>query len=137
MQNALLNTPVHDFDEMVVEQRGAPVGSGGGNQRDEGYYSRQNENYDDGNYNSGDNYDSQNYEPHNDTSGRQSEPRLDYPDDTGYNPGYRDTPRDEPVVYEPPSEPIYEPPSDPIIYEPAPSAADVPSPTDSDDKGRN
>ena len=141
MQNALLNTPVHDFDEMVVEQRGAPVGSSGGSQRDESYYSRQNESYDDGNYNSsgGENYsyDPQ-YQENNNPPAQQNEPsRTDYPDDTGYNPGYHDTPRNEPVEYQPPSEPLYEPPSEPIIYEPSTSTNDVPSPGDSDDKGRN
>ncbi|MBQ6974972.1 MAG: penicillin-binding protein 1A [Selenomonadaceae bacterium] len=138
MQNALLNTPVHDFDEIVIEQRGAPISSGGGgggggtgSQRDEGYYSRQNEPYDDGN-NSNYTYDPKPQERNDTYVEPPPETRpTEHHDDNGYNSNYPDTPtppHDEPIVYEPPSEPI---------YEPAPSNVDVPSPTDSDDKGRN
>ena len=134
MQNALLNTPVHEFNDMVVEQRGAPVGSsGGGTQRDEGYYERQRDYEED--YNSGSNYDSSGN--HYDYEER-SERRNDYPDDgTGYNPGYHDTSRDENYNVEA-YDPSREAPPE-VIYEPAPEPAynDAPSPNDSGDKERN
>ena len=86
------------------------------------------------------NNENYNYEP-------QYQERTDYPPiesqpgvsiiDNPENIYYHDTTRDEPVVYEPPSEPVYESPSEPIIFEPEPSNNDVPSPSDSDDKGRN
>ena len=151
MQNALLNIPVHDFNDMVVYQRSAPVstnnsGGGGETQRDEGYYERQRERereyYDDnsssGNYN---NYDYQPEQQSNSNSDYREERRNDPPppsnEDTGYNPGY-DTSQNEPInnepayepAYEPASEPVYEPASEPV-YEPAPS------PNDTSDKGRN
>lgn len=146
MQNALLNTPVHDFDEMVIEQRGAPVGSsgGGGTQRDEGYSSRQND-YDDSYYSSGgnDNYDSQYQDRNNPPAEPQPEQRpAENSYDDGYNNrGYNDIPPyEEPITNEPPleSEPIYDPSRDtPIYIEPEPITNDVPSFDDRDDKGRN
>ena len=147
MQNALLNTPVHDFDEMVVEQRGAPVGTVG-TSRDEGYYSRREE--EDYSYTPSDN--GNNYEPqpnYNDNwSNNYEEPRYDtYPDDgTGYNPGYHEPSRDEPryddaPLYDPsrdtPTE-VYEPAyNDSPSYNPEPNYNDVPSPNDNGDKERN
>ncbi len=155
MQNALLNIPVHDFNDMVVYQRSAPVstnnsGGGGGTQRDEGYYERQRERereYYDDNSSSG-NYDNYDYQPEqqsNSNSDYREERRNDPPppsnDDTGYNPGY-DTSQNEPInnepAYEPASEPVYEPASEPV-YEPAsePVYEPAPSPNDTSDKGRN
>lgn len=139
MQNALLNTPVHDFDEMVIEQRGAAVGPIG-TSRDEGYYSRQ-ENYD-SSYDDGGNYDSQSSQSDNWSSGQDNHNNANnYSDDTGYNPGYRtEEPRYEDA-------PLYDPARDnpePIYEEPQPYDSgggqgynDVPSPNDSEDKGRN
>ena len=144
MQNALLNVPAHDFNDMVVEQRSVPVtnSGGGGTQRDEGYYERQRQRdyYEEDNSSNG-NYSSQpeqRYEPEYHEERHNDSPPPPADDGTGYNPGYADTPREEPVqsepVYEPPSEPVYEPASEPTpepIYEPAPS------PNDSGDKERN
>ena len=138
MQNALLNTPVHDFDEMVIEQRGQAVGPIG-TSRDEGYYSRQEER--DDSYNGGsDNYDSQsNYSNDNYSGGQDNGNAGNYSDDTGYNPGYRtEEPRyDDVPLYDPSRdnpEPIYE---EPQPYDGGQGYNDVPSPNDSDDKGRN
>ena len=138
MQNALINTPVHDFDEMVVEQRGAAVGPIG-TSRDEGYYSRQ-ENNDNTYSGGGDNYDSQsNYSNDNWSGGQDNSNAGTYPDDTGYNPGYRaEEPRyDDAPLYDPARdnpEPIYE---EPQPYDGGQGYNDVPSPNDSNDKGRN
>ena len=150
MQNALLNTPVHDFDEIVVEQRGTPVESigGGTQQRDDENYSRQDDDY---NYNdNGNNY----YEDYNPPSretyhdgGNPDNPRTEYfPDDTGYNPGFHDPYRDYDggnydngnsegdVVYDPSRIATDEP----IYNEPEPAQNDYPpSPDDGGDKERN
>lgn len=136
MQNALLNTPQHDFNDMVVGQRSAPPPSpSSSTQRDEGYYSRQRD-YDDNSNSSSSNSESSNYEyqpERRSESDNRGESQNNRPDDgTGYNPGYSDTPRNEPApepIYEPASEPVYEPASEPI--------SDVPSPNDSGNKGRD
>ncbi len=144
MQNALLNTPVHDFDQIVVDQRGSAVESiGGGTQGDDG---SQNQYYDDsnnGNYNENyENYNPPSGETYHD-GGNPNNPRTEYfPDDTGYNPGFHDPYRDYDnsggsnegdVVYDPSREAAVE-----LPYESEPVQNDYPpSPNDSGDKERN
>ena len=139
MQNALLNTPVHDFDELVVEQRGAPVSRG--TSHDESYYSNQND-YDDGNYSSrdegnysdggGNYYDSPRYD---DGGGYYDSSRSSNDDyDPQLDPG---RPRDSYVI-EPGENYNYEPePARDTYDEPPPSYDEPPSYSDSGDKGRN
>ena len=143
MQNALLNTPAHDFERLTPEYHGEPPATnnydnGGGNnsrQDDGGYYEdnyssqNRNDNYSEPSYN--DNY---NYSPGYDNY-NGAEHNLG--DENAYNPGYRDT-QDSPPAEN--YEPIYDPPPAPSsepVYEPAPAYDDVPSPGDSNDKERN
>ena len=141
MQNALLNTPVHDFERLTPEYHGEPPATdtyndssggdysrqGGGDYYEEDYSPRREENYSEPSYN--DNY-SPSYQDNSSANGN-------WGDENAYNPGYRDTQGEPAQNYEP----IYDPgPSsepDPITYEPAPTYDDTPSPGDSNDKERN
>ena len=135
MQNALLNTPVHDFDDMVIEQRGAPV-TIGGSSRDNGGDDSGGNNYDDGgNYSDGGGYrdDGYNNSRYYDEPSYSSDP-YSQPSRDDYNQ-YDDPgrPRDSYVIepgqsYEP--EPSYN-------SEPEPSYDEPPSYSESGDKGRN
>ena len=134
MQNALLNTPVHDFDQMVVEQRGAPVTMGGSSRGDDS--DSGGGNYDNGGYSDGgsrnDNYNDSHY--YDNSPSYSSDPYAQPGSHDDYNQ-YEDPgrPRDSYVIepgqsYEP--EPSYN-------SEPAPSYDDAPSYSESGDKGRN
>ncbi len=151
MQNALLNVPAHDFDELVVDRRSSKnvvteVRDNSRSRRD--YYEEEEsppprrETY---------------YEPEPDTTYRYSEPepvREPEPDYTRKPegvPDYQPEPirepepvyhEPEPVYHEPEPvysepEPVREPEPEPVYHEPEPTVDNAPSFDDELSKGRN
>ena len=156
MQNALLNVPAHDFDELVVDRRSSK--NVVTEVRDNSHSSSPRRDYYDddpeprGHYRD---YDEPTYydsEPsYRDEPSTYREPEPDYtqkpegvPD---YNPEPVREPEPEPVYHEPEPirepepEPVYHKPepvySEPVYNEPAPVIDDAPSFDDESSKGRN
>ena len=140
MQNALLNVPAHDFDELVVDRRSSKNvvtevrdnSHSSSPRRD--YYDEDPEprghyrDYDEPSYNEPSYYDSESSYRDEPSTYRYSEPEpVREPE-----PEPIREPEPEPVYREP--EPIY---SEPVYNEPAPVIDDAPSFDDESSKGRN
>lgn len=133
MQNALLNVPVHDFDQIVVERRSSKnvVTEVRDNSRRRDYYD------DEPSYR--DYYDEPSYREPEPSTAREPEP--DYTQKPEGVPDYTPEPEPEPI-HEPEPEPIHEPEPvyhepEPVYTEPAPTVDDAPSPGGELSKGRD
>ena len=112
MQNALLNVPAHDFDDLVVEKRSSRSSAPEPRSSRRDYYE--------------DEQPRRNYEPEPETN-RDSEPKPDISQKPEGVPDYRDPDRDREPVEEPVRDP--EPARDPEpVRDSAPSFDDAPTP---------
>lgn len=142
MQNALLNVPAHDFDQLVTERRSNVVNEVRDNNR-----SNRRDHYEE-EESPRRSYESEPAYNESEPSYRESEPARepDYSQKPEGVPEYTPEPvynqpapepirEPEPVYHEP--EPVYEPPPEPVYNEPAPVVDDAPTPGDELSKGRN
>ena len=147
MQNALLNVPAHDFDNLVVDRRGS--GNVVTEVRDNNRSSSRRDYYEEEEPAPRRDY----YEPEPEPTYRESErsyyhePEQDYTRKPEGVPDYEPTPEPAPVYHEP--EPVYHEPEpirepepvynepEPVYNEPAPVVDNAPSFDDELSKGRN